>query len=67
VEASYNISTVAMQVVRDDVMGTQCPGVQLGHAVLEGCKYGNRALQDVGVADEIVKWGYWFCVTRTVE
>jgi hypothetical protein len=32
-----------------------------------GYKYGNLALQVGGVSDETAKYGYWFCVTRTIE
>jgi hypothetical protein len=38
----------------------QCPGVQLGHPVPGGYKYGNLALQDGGVSDETVKYGREF-------
>jgi hypothetical protein len=55
-----NSSTVALRVVRGDVKGTQGPGVQLGHPVPRGCKYGDLALQVGGVPDERVKYGYGF-------
>jgi hypothetical protein len=40
--------------------GTQCLGVQLGHHVPGGCKYGNLALQAGEVSDETLKYGYGF-------
>jgi hypothetical protein len=46
---------------------TQFPGVQLGHYVPRGYKYGNLALQIGGVSDETVKYGYGFCATRTIK
>jgi hypothetical protein len=49
-------STVALRVVK----GTQCPGVELGHPVPGGYKYGNLDLQVGGVSDETVKYGYGF-------
>jgi hypothetical protein len=52
-----NTSTVALRVVRGEVKGTQCPGVQLEHLVPGGHKYGNLALQVWGVSDETVKYG----------
>jgi hypothetical protein len=62
-----NTSTVTLGVVRDDVKGTQCPGVWLGHPVPGGDKYGNFALQVGGVSDETVKYVFGFWVTRTIE
>jgi hypothetical protein len=45
VEAGWNISTVALRVVGGDEKGTQCLGMQLGHPVLGGYKYGDLVLQ----------------------
>jgi hypothetical protein len=51
VEACSNTSTVAQRVVGGDEKGTQCLGVQLGHPVSGGYKYGNLALQVWGVSN----------------
>jgi hypothetical protein len=48
-------------------MGTQFPGVYLGHPVPGGYKYGNLALQVGGVSDEAVKYGREFYRTSTHE
>jgi hypothetical protein len=55
------------RVIRDDVKGTQCPRVYLGHPVPGGYKYGNLPIQVGGVSDETGKYGYGFCATRTIE
>jgi hypothetical protein len=38
-EAGYNASTVALRVLKADVNGTKCLGVEVGHPVTEGYKY----------------------------
>jgi hypothetical protein len=48
VEAGSNTSTIAPRVVRGDEKGTQCLGVQLGHPVPGGYKYGDLARQTGG-------------------
>jgi hypothetical protein len=45
VEAGSNTSTVALRVVGGDEKGIQCLGLQLGHPVPGGYKYGDPALQ----------------------
>jgi hypothetical protein len=40
-----------------DKKGAQCPGVQLGHFVAGGYKFGDLALQVGGVSNETVKYG----------
>jgi hypothetical protein len=60
-------STVALRVVRGDEKGTQCSGVQLGHPVPGGYKYGNLSLQVSGASDETVRKGYGFYATRIIE
>jgi hypothetical protein len=50
VEAVSSISTVALRVVGGDEKGTQCLGVQLGHPVPGGYKYGDMALHVGGVS-----------------
>jgi hypothetical protein len=45
VEAGSNTSTVALRVVGGDETGTQCLGVELGHPVPGGYKYGDLTLQ----------------------
>jgi hypothetical protein len=62
-----NTSTIALRVIRGDVRGTPCPGVYLGHPVPGGYKYRNLALQVAGVSDKMVKHGYGFCATQTIE
>jgi hypothetical protein len=49
VEAGSNTSPVALRVVGDDEKETQSLGVQSGHPVPEGYKYGDGALQVGGV------------------
>jgi hypothetical protein len=57
--------TAALRVIKGDKKGTQCPGVQLGHPVPGGYKYGDLALQGGGVSGETVKYGREFCGTLT--
>jgi hypothetical protein len=45
VEAGSNTSTVALRVVGGDEKGTQCLGVELGHPIPGGYKYGDLALR----------------------
>jgi hypothetical protein len=45
VEAGSNTSTVALRVIGGDEKGTQCLGVQPGHRVPGGYKYGDLAFQ----------------------
>jgi hypothetical protein len=58
---------LAPRVVGGDEKGTQYPGVQLGHPVPGGDKYGDLALQVGGVSNETVKYGREFCGTWTRE
>jgi hypothetical protein len=51
VEVGSNTSTVALRLVGGDKNGTQCLGVQLGHPVPEGYKYGDLALQVAGLSN----------------
>jgi hypothetical protein len=51
VEADFNISTVALQVVGGNGNGTHCLGVFLGHPVPGGFMYGDLALQGGGVSN----------------
>jgi hypothetical protein len=51
VEAGSNSSTVALRVVGGDEKGTQCLGIQPGHPVPGGYKYGDLALQVGGVSN----------------
>jgi hypothetical protein len=51
VEAGSNTSTVVLRVVGGDEKGTQCLGVQLGHPVPQGYKYGDLAVQVKGVSN----------------
>jgi hypothetical protein len=55
VEAGSNSSTVALRVVEGDEKGTQFLGVQLGHPLPGGNKYGDLALQVGGwkIAEEL--------------
>jgi hypothetical protein len=55
----------SLRVVRGDEEGTQCSGVYLDHPVPGGYKYGDLALQIVGVSGETVTYGYGSCVTLT--
>jgi hypothetical protein len=50
-EAGSNTSTVTLRVVGGDEEGTPCLGVQLGHHVPGGYKYGDLALQVGGVSN----------------
>jgi hypothetical protein len=52
VEAGSNTSTVALRVVGGDEKGTQCLGLQPGHPVPGGYKYGDLALQVGGVSKQ---------------
>jgi hypothetical protein len=51
VEAVSNISTVALRVVGGDEKGTQCLGINPGHPVHGGYKYGDLDLQVGGVSN----------------
>jgi hypothetical protein len=55
VEAGWNTSAVAQRVVRGDEKGTHCPGVELGHLIPGGYKYGDLVLQVGGVSNETVR------------
>jgi hypothetical protein len=52
-EAGSNISPEALRVVEGDEKGTQCLGVNLGHPVLGGYKYGVLVLQVVDTRVEV--------------
>jgi hypothetical protein len=54
VVASSNTSTVTLRVVGGDENGTQFLGVQLGHTVPGGHKYGDLALQAGAVSNLIM-------------
>jgi hypothetical protein len=67
VEEGYNTSIVALRVVGGNV-GTQCLGVQLGHPVPGGYKYGRPGPPDWGSPEsETLKYGHESRGTRTPE
>jgi hypothetical protein len=50
-----------------DEKGPQCPGIQLGHPIPGGYKYGHLDLQVGRVSDERVKYGREFYRISTKE
>jgi hypothetical protein len=67
VEAGWNISTVALRVVRGEGKGTQCSKVYLDYPVPGGYKYGDLALQVAGISNEKIKYCREFCGTWNLE
>jgi hypothetical protein len=65
VEAGSITSTVALRVVGGDENRTQCLGVQPGHPVTDGYKYGDLALQVGGLESETIKYAHEGRGTRT--
>jgi hypothetical protein len=57
VEAGSNTSTVALRVVKGDGKGIQCLGLQPGHPVPGGYKYGGLPLKVGGVSMKAIDGG----------
>jgi hypothetical protein len=62
-ETNSSTSTVALRVVGGDENETQGLGVQLGHPVPGGCKYGDLALQ-VGRVSNLGQYCHVYGGTR---